>query len=67
MLSMTSLVHLQPAFINSCDDVNNEIQTQALGMKLSPHQNLDIQTLSSFEVDAVEFKKGGGRRRGARR
>ena len=46
--------------MNSCDDINNEIQTQALGMKVSPHKNLDIQMLSSFEVDAVEFKRGEG-------
>ncbi len=57
------------AFIKSCNDVNNEIQKQTLGIKLSQHKNLDIPTLSSFEVDAVEFMKGGGggRRGGAKR
>ena len=56
------------AFIKSCNDVNNEIQKQTLGIKISQDKNLDIPTLSSFEVDAVEFMKGGGgRRRGAKR
>jgi hypothetical protein len=43
---------LPSAFINSCDNVNNEIQAQVLGMKLTPHKNLDIQKSSSFEVAA---------------
>jgi hypothetical protein len=29
---------LQSAFINLCYDVNNEIQAQALGMKLTPQK-----------------------------
>jgi hypothetical protein len=62
--AVTHSLILQSAFINSCDDVNNEIQAQALGMKLTPHENLDIQLLSSFEVAAVEFKRREGKRGG---
>ena len=51
---------LQSAFRNSCDDVNNEIKAPTLGMKSTPHKYLDIQMLSSFEVAAVEFKRGRG-------
>jgi hypothetical protein len=60
--AVSHFLHLQSAVINSCDNINNEIQVQALGMKLTPDKNPDIEESLCFEGTAVEFERGEGTR-----